>query len=76
MIYFLMHLFKWLQHHSIYLAIEDARPAEWALGDPVAYCHMTRESNCITDNIARRALEARATIIFWDGQVLEDAPGN
>ena len=28
------------------------------------------------DNMARWALEARATITFWDGQVPEDAPGN
>ena len=37
---------------------------------------MTSNTNCVTDNIARRALEARATITFWDGQVPEDAPGN
>ena len=42
----------------------------------VAYCHMTRDANCVTDDMARRALEARATITFWDGQVPEDAPGN
>ena len=37
---------------------------------------MTRGTNCIVDDMARRALEARATIIFWDRQVPEDAPGN
>ena len=42
----------------------------------MAYCHVTRDTNCITDDIARRALEARATITFWDGQVPKDAPGN
>ena len=42
----------------------------------MAYCHVTRDTNCITDDMARQALEARATITFWDGQVLEDAPGN
>ena len=26
--------------------------------------------------MARRALEARETIIFWDGEVPDDAPGN
>ena len=26
--------------------------------------------------MARRALEARETIIFWDGEVPNDAPGN
>ena len=34
---------------------------------------MTRDANCIPDDMARRALEARATITFWDGQVPEDA---
>ena len=42
----------------------------------MAYCHVARDANCILDNMARRALEARMTIIFWDGQVPEDAPGN
>ena len=42
----------------------------------MAYCHVTRDANCIPDNMARRALEARATITFWDGQVPKDAPGN
>ena len=37
---------------------------------------MTRDANCIVDNMARRALEARATITFWDGQVPEDTLGN
>ena len=46
------------------------------LGQPVAYCHMTRDANCIADDMARWALEARATITFWDRQVPEDAPGN
>ena len=26
--------------------------------------------------MARRALEAREIIIFWDGEVPDDAPGN
>ena len=59
-----------------YWALEDARAAEWVLGQPVAYCHITRDANCIADNMARQALEAQATITFWDGQVPEDAPGN
>ena len=42
----------------------------------MAYRHVTRDANCIPDNMARRALEAWATIILWDGQVLKDAPGN
>ena len=42
----------------------------------MAYCHVTRDANCIADDMARWALEARATITLWDGQVPEDAPGN
>ena len=76
MIYFLMHVFKQPQCHSIYWALEDARATEQALGQPVAYCYMTRDANCVADDMARRALEARATITFWDGQMPEDAPGN
>ena len=37
---------------------------------------MTRGANCITDDMARWALEAQATITLWDGQVPADAPGN
>ena len=42
----------------------------------MAYRHVTRDANCILDDMARRALEARETIIFWDGEVPDDAPGN
>ena len=74
MIRFLTRVFKWPLRHSIYWAIEDARVEERALGQPVAYCHVTRDANCVPDNMARRALEARETIIFWDGEVPDDAP--
>ena len=76
MIYFLMCIFKQLQHHSIYWALEDARATEQVLGQPMGYCHMTRDANCIADDMARRALEPRATITFWDRHVPEDATGN
>ena len=42
----------------------------------MAYHYMTRDANCIPDDMARCALEARATISLWDGQVAKDAPGN
>ena len=42
----------------------------------MAYSHVTRDANCIPDDMARRALEAQATITFWDGQVPKDTPGN
>ena len=76
MILFTMCIFKWPQYHSIYWAIEYARAAEQSLGQAVAYCHMTRDANCIMDDMARQALEARATISYWDRQVPKDAPRN
>ena len=42
----------------------------------MAYCYMTRDANCIVDDMARWALEAQAIITFWDGQVPKDVPGN
>ena len=42
----------------------------------MAYRQVTRDANCIPDDMAKWALEARATIIFWDGQVSEDALRN
>ena len=42
----------------------------------MAYCHVTRDANCILDDMARGALEAQATITFWDIHLPEDAPGN
>ena len=76
MVHFFMHIFKRLHFHSIYWAIEYVRAAERVLEQPVAYCYIIRDANCIANNIARRALEAWATITFWDGQVPEDAPRN
>ena len=64
MICFLMHIFKQPQCHSIYWAIGDATIAERELEQPVAYCHVTRDANCVADDMARWALEARATITF------------
>ena len=42
----------------------------------MAYQHVTSDANCILDDMARRALEARETIIFQDREVPDDAPGN
>ena len=76
MINFLMHVFKWSQYHSIYWALENMRATKQVLGQPMAYRHMTRDTNCVANDMARRALEARATITFWDRQVPENAPDN
>ena len=42
----------------------------------VTYYHVTKDTNCIVDKMARQALESKATITFWDGQVPKDAPCN
>ena len=76
MIHFLMCIFKQPQRHSIYWALEDIRVSEQALGQPVAYRYITIDANCVADDMAKRALETRATITFWDGQVPKDAPEN
>ena len=34
----------------MYWALEDARAVEWALGQPVAYHHVTRDANYIMAN--------------------------
>ena len=59
MIHFFMHVFKWPQCHSIYWALEDERAVEQVLGQPVAYCHVTRDANCIIDNIVKWALDVK-----------------
>ena len=64
MICFLMLVFKWPQCHSIYWALKDARATDWDLRQPIAYCHVARDANCVADNMAMQALEARATITF------------
>ena len=42
----------------------------------MSYRHVTRDANCVPDDMARWALEARETIIYWDGEAPDDAPGN
>ena len=76
MIHFLKFMFKWPQYPSIHWALEDARAAEQVQGQLVAYHHVTRDTNCIVDNVARRALDKRATITFWHGKACKDALGN
>ena len=76
MIHFLACVLKWPQHYFIYWAVEDARAAEWVLGQPVGYCYVTIGCQLFCDNIVRRVLEAQATITIWNGQVPRDAPRN
>ena len=57
-------MFEWPQYHCIYW---DTRAAEWALGQAFAYFYMTRDKNCIADNMDRWVLELQTIITFWDG---------
>ena len=58
MICFLMHIFKQPQYHSIYWDIWYIRAAKQILEHPVAYYHINREANYITDEMARWVLKA------------------
>ena len=64
MIHFLTGILKWPQHHSIYWALEDMRTTELMLGQPMAYWHVTRDTNCIVDDIASWE---QAITTLWDG---------
>ena len=76
MIYFLMHIFKCLQCHSINCDIEGAKAEKRALRQPVAYQYETRDANCITDDMARRALDGWVIVTYWNKHIPEDMPGN
>ena len=56
--------------------MEDVKQAEAHLRQPVAYRHVTRDANTVADDMARRALEEKADIVFWRGEVPESAPPN
>lgn len=76
MIRFITRVFKRPQRHSIYWALEETRRAEAAMKVPVAYRHVKREFNTVPDDMARRALEAKADVVYWAGDVPEAAPAN
>jgi ribonuclease HI len=76
MIRFATRLYKKPHRQSIYWALEDIRRAEASISHPVAYRHVTRDANTVPDDMARRALEEKTDIIFWNGVVPADAPPN
>jgi hypothetical protein len=76
MIRFMTRLYKRPQRHTIYWALEDVRRAEAALRKPAAYRHVTRDANTVADDMARRALEAKADVVYWSGEAPADAPLN
>ena len=76
LIRFMLRIYKKPQRHTIYWAVEDVKRAERTLGGPVAYCHVTREANCVADDMARRALTAKGNVTYMPGDVPADAPPN
>ena len=56
--------------------VEDIKRAEQTLGGPVAYRHITREANCVADDMACRALTAKGDVTYMQGEVPADAPPN
>ena len=76
LIRFMLRIYKKSQRHTIYWAVEDVKRAERTLGGPVAYHHVTREANCIADDMACRALMAKGDITYMQGDVPAYAPPN
>ena len=67
MIRFITRLYKRPQRHTIYWALEDTRRAESSTKQPFSYRHVTRDANTVPDDMARRALEAKEDVIYWNG---------
>ena len=76
MIRFATGLYKKPHRQTIYWAIEDVKKMGRILNQPIAFRHVTRDANTVPDDMARRALEEKTDIIFWKGNVPEDAPKN
>ena len=72
----MLRIYKKPQRHTIYWAVKDVKRAEWSLGGPVAYRHVTWEANCVADNMAHRALMAKGDVTYMQGDVPADAPPN
>lgn len=76
MIRFMTRLYKRPSRQSIYWALEEVRKSERTLPKPVAYRHVTRVANQVADDMARRALEIKGDVVFWGGELPEDALPN
>lgn len=72
---FATRIYKRPTRHSIYWALEEIRKTEKSLYG-VTYRHVGRDFNQVADDMGRRALEARKDVVFWGGEVPEDAPAN
>ena len=56
--------------------MEEVKKIESQLRQPVAYLHVTRDANTVADDMARRALEAKTDVVYWNGLIPDDAPAN
>lgn len=69
-------IYKRPQRHTIYWALQDTRKWEKRLGKPCAYRHVKRDLNTVADDMTRRAHDSKDTVVYWDGNLPEDAPPN
>ena len=76
MIRFATRLYKKPHQQTIYWAVEEVKKIETQLRQPVAYRHVTRDANTVADDMARRALEAKTDVVYWNGLIPDDAPAN
>ena len=72
----MLWIYKKPQRHTIYWAVKDVKHAEQVLGGAVTYCHVTREANCVADDMVRCVLAAKGDITYMHGEVPGDAPSN
>ena len=74
--HFMLQICKKPQRHTIYWVVKDIKRTGWVLGRPVAYRHVTQETNCMVDNMAHRVLAAKGKVTYMQGDVPTDAPSN
>ena len=76
MIWFITQLYRKPSRQSIYWALEEVKRAEQVIGRPVAYHHVTQDTNAVADDMAWRALEGMSDVLYWDGETPRDTPAN
>ncbi len=76
LIRFATRVYRRPHRQTIYWALEDVKKAEASIRQPIAYRHVTRDANTVADDMARRALEEKCDVIYWNGATPESAPPN
>ena len=66
LIRFMTGIFKKPSKPTIYQALNDAKRAAARLPH-VSYRHVTRAANEVADDMARRALEEKGSVVYWAG---------